>query len=91
MVNTLINLSTTDHVPGSLLQFNIMPGIFFILALITFTLTTFTSTTFTSVIFSLIIFALITFILISPMLIASGSIIPEVVDSLKTVFFEGVL
>jgi len=65
-----------------------MPGIFFmfILALIPFTLTT-----LTLVIFTLIIFALITFILIRPMLIASGSIIPEVVDSLKTVYFEGVL
>jgi len=88
MVNTLINFSTTDPVSGSLLQFNIMPGIFFmfILALITSPLTT-----FTSVIFSLIIFALITFISVSPLLIASGSIIPAGVDSLKTVFFEGVL
>jgi hypothetical protein len=88
MVNTLIKFTTTDHVSGSILHFNVMPGIFFkfILALITFILTT-----FTSVIFIFILFALITFILISPMLIASGSIIPPVVDSLKTVFFEGVL
>jgi hypothetical protein len=93
MVNTLINFTTNNHVSGSILHFNILPGIFFmfILALITFNLTASTSivfvlSSFISVTFTLIIYFLINFISVKPVLIDSDSIIPAVVDSLKTVF-----
>jgi hypothetical protein len=91
MVNTLINFATNNRVPGSILHFNILPGIFFMFILALITLTAFTAVTFvlnffTSIIFTLIIYSLINFILVNPVLIDSGSIIPAVVDSLKTVY-----
>lgn len=93
MINTLRNFASTHHLSGGKLNFDIMPGIFFLftLALLNLVLITFTLATAILVIFTLILFILINIILIKPVIISFCSRISAVVDSLKTVFFEGVL
>ncbi len=98
MVNTLRNFASIYrasiyHISGITLNFSAMSDIFFmfVLALFTLNILTLTLIVFTPVILVLVLFTSIGFILTIPIIMISCSIISSVVDSLKTVFFEGVL
>jgi len=93
MVNTLRNFASTPHLSGSKLNINIMPWIILMLTLVLINIALISSilAAFTPVTFTLILLILINVILVKPVFISSCSRISAVADSLKTVFFEGVL